>query len=251
ACSQQLAEGPQEQQRRLRRSDDTNRPAMQSGRRRWLSRQRPRVWPVTVGRRANLVLRPNADCRFRLCCLARPLAAGAPLKNPITGIAGCCARAARGHPAAAPRGVTKRRRVAVGTYVSSHAPRPHPYVRLSRITLLARVGNGPTTRIRASAFDTRPWLRVKYVLCWCVFPLAPALRSTDTAATAPADASAGGFLRFVRRLHRYYDEVRLLVSVHHRLRLLAFPMRTAVLIQQVTTAARHEISQVPIRSLCT
>src|SRR5262249_38752893 len=75
--------------------------------------------------------------------------------------------------------------------------------------------------------------------------------STDTAATAPADASAGGFLRFVRRLHRYYDEVRLLVSGHHRLRLLAFPMRTAVLTQQVTTAARHEISQVPIQSLCT
>src|SRR5262249_42447748 len=81
--------------------------------------------------------------------------------------------------------------------------------------------------------------------------VSPALRSTDTAATAPADASAGGFLRFVRRLHRYYDEVRLLVSVPHRLRLLAFPMRTAELIQQVTTAARHEISQVPIRSLCT
>ena len=39
------------------------------------------------------------------------------------------------------------------------------------------------------------------MLCWCVFPLAPALRSTDTAATAPADASAGGFLRFVRQLH--------------------------------------------------
>jgi CheY-like chemotaxis protein len=32
---------------------------------------------------------------------------------------------------------------------------------------------------------------------------------------------------FVRRLHCYYDEVRLLVSMHHRLRLLAFPMRTA------------------------
>ena len=84
---------------------------MQSRRRRWLSRQRPRVWPVTVGRRANLVLRPNADCRFRLCCLARPFAADAPLRNPITGIAGCCARAARGHAAAAPpRSVTKRRR---------------------------------------------------------------------------------------------------------------------------------------------
>jgi len=33
------------------------------------------------------------------------------LRNPITGIAGCCARAARGHAAAAPpRSVTKRRR---------------------------------------------------------------------------------------------------------------------------------------------
>ena len=58
-------------------------------------------------------------------------------------------------------------------------------------------------------------------------PLAPALRSTDTAATAPA----GGFPRFVRRLHSYYDEVRLLVSVHHRLRLLTFPMRSVPLTQ--------------------
>src|SRR5262249_6603837 len=102
----------------------------------------PRVWPVTVGRRANLVLRPNADCRFRLCCLARPLAAGAPLRNPITGIAGCCVRAARGHAAAAPRSVTKRRRVAVGTCVSSHAPRTEPYVRLSRIRLPPWVCDG-------------------------------------------------------------------------------------------------------------
>ena len=31
----------------------------------------------------------------------------------------------------------------------------------------------------------------------------------------------------VRRLRSYYDGVRLLVAVHHRLRLLAFPMRTA------------------------
>src|SRR6185295_4220250 len=49
--------------------------------------------------------------------------------------------------------------------------------------------------------------------------------------TAPADASAGSFPRFVRRLHSYYDEVRLLVSVHHRLRLLTFPMRTVPLTQ--------------------
>jgi transposase len=67
------------------------------------------------------------------------------------------------------------------------------------------------------------------VLCRCVFPLAPALRSTDSAASASADASAVGFLRFVRRLHSYYGEVRLLASVHHRLRFLTFPMRTVPL----------------------
>src|SRR6202035_5995372 len=32
--------------------------------------------------------------------------------------------------------------------------------------------------------------------------------------------------RFVRRLHSYYGRVWLLATVHHRLRLLAFPMRT-------------------------
>src|SRR5262249_36839923 len=126
-----------------------------------------------------------------------------------------------------------------------------PYVRLSRIRLPPRVCDGESGRIRSSAFVTRAWLWVQYVLCWCAFPLAPALRSTDSAALAPADASAVGFLRFVRRLHCYYDEVRLLVSVHHRLRLLAFPMRTAVHTRHATTAARHEISQVPVRSLCT
>src|SRR6476660_9318255 len=38
-----------------------------------------------------------------------------------------------------------------------------------------------------------------------------------------------GLHRFVRRLHSYSGGVRLLVSVRHRLRLLAFPMRTATL----------------------
>src|SRR5262245_19524994 len=50
----------------------------------------------------------------------------------------------------------------------------------------------------------------------------------------PADASAVGFPRFVRRLHCYYDEARLLVSVHHRLRLLTFPMRTIPLMHHLT-----------------
>src|SRR5215467_12908447 len=51
-------------------------------------------------------------------------------------------------------------------------------------------------------------------------------------------------LRFVRRLHSYYGRVRLLVPVHHRLRLLASPIRTVVLYKSHTTpAARHETSQ--------
>ena len=49
------------------------------------------------------------------------------------------------------------------------------------------------------------------------FLLVPALGSTD---------SAAGRTRLVRRLHSYYGGVRLLTLVHHRLRLLAFPMRT-------------------------
>src|SRR6516225_7338154 len=121
--------------------------------------------------------------------------------------------------------VQRKTNVAVGTRVSPRAPRPDPYVQLSRIRLLPRVCDGTSCRIRSSAFDTRVWLRVQYVLCWTIFPLALALRSTDSATTAlPV-----GFPRFVRRLHRYYDAVRLLVPVHHRLWLLAFPMRTVPL----------------------
>src|SRR5262249_34487442 len=82
--------------------------------------------------------------------------------------------------------------VAVGTCVSSHAPRTDPYVRLSRMRLLPRGGDGASVRVRASALDTRTWLSRQYVLCWCVFPLAPALRSTDSATTAPAERLRGG-----------------------------------------------------------
>ena len=60
----------------------------------------------------------------------------------------------------------------------------------------------------------------------------------------------GALPRFVRRLHSYYDEVRLLVSVHHRLRLLTFPDADPVPLTQHLTA-RPETSQVPMRSLCT
>src|SRR5438309_7370787 len=47
--------------------------------------------------------------------------------------------------------------VAVGTCVSSHAPRPDPYVRLSRIRLLPRVCDGSSCRVRASACVMRAW----------------------------------------------------------------------------------------------
>src|SRR6516164_1549298 len=57
-----------------------------------------------------------------------------------------------------------------------------------------------------------------------------------------------GLLRFVRRLPSYYGVVRLPAPVHHRLRLLAFPMRTACTDIQLT--ARRGISQLPTRSFC-
>src|SRR6266566_3245011 len=44
--------------------------------------------------------------------------------------------------------------------------------------------------------------------------------------------------RFVRRLHSYYGRVRLLVPVHHRLRLLAFPMRTVPLTRRCRSDTR-------------
>src|SRR5215211_6306459 len=126
----------------------------------------------------------------------------------------------------------RRAPVAVGTCVSSHAPRPDPYVRLSRIRLPPRVQTASSCRMRPSACDTLTRFCARHVLCWSAFPLVPALRSTDSAAAdSAADDSAAG-RHFVRRLPSYYGEVRLLVSVHHRLRLLVFPMRTVPLTQR-------------------
>jgi hypothetical protein len=53
---------------------------------------------------------------------------------------------------------------------------------------------------------------------------------------------------FVRRLHRYYDSVRLLTAVHHRLRLLAFPMRAPDNALASSVVSR-EISQFPYKEL--
>src|SRR3954465_3781714 len=77
-------------------------------------------------------------------------------------------------------------------------PLPAPHL------LPPRVGDGESGRIRSSAFVTRAWLWVQYVLCWCVFPLAPALRSTDSAAFAPPPqwASFALFAGFIATMTR-------------------------------------------------
>src|SRR6202011_3889766 len=48
-----------------------------------------------------------------------------------------------------------------------------------------------------------------------------------------------GSLRFVRRLYSYYGGARLLVPVHHRLRLLTFPMRTVPLTRHSRPVTRY------------
>jgi len=74
---------------------------------------------------------------------------------------------------------------------------------------------GFACRTRSSACDTftRPWVR--HVLRSPAFLSVPSLHQLRR-------RSPG----FVRRLHSYYDRVRLLTVVHHRLRLLTFPIRT-------------------------
>ena len=57
--------------------------------------------------------------------MARIASGDAPLRNPITGIAGCCARAASGHATAAPpSSVTNSRRLMPGMGAPSQVPPP-------------------------------------------------------------------------------------------------------------------------------
>ena len=74
-----------------------------------------------------------------------------------------------------------------------------------------------TCRTRSSACDTRSRPCVRCVLCQLAFPSAPTLGSADSAAGCRLCSSASS----------YYGGVRLLTIVHHRLRLLASPMRTS------------------------
>src|SRR5712672_2538783 len=91
-------------------------------------------------------------------------------------------------------------------------------------------------RTRSSACDTLARSCARRVLCWPAFPLVSVLGSPG---------SRHGSLRFVRRLLGYYDGVRLLGLVHHRLRLLVFPMRTC----GVHPQAEPETSRFPGKEL--
>src|SRR5262249_16155807 len=132
--------------------------------------------------------------------------------------------------------------VAVGTRVSSRAPRTGPYGRLSRIRLPPRVCDGKdmpyaVQRLWHASLALSP---VRALLVRIRLGPRPSLHQLRS-----------GLLAFVRRLLSYFDEVRLVVPVGHRLRLLAFPMPTIVLGTNSTPMARPEISQLPVRSLCT
>ena len=66
------------------------------------------------------------------------------------------------------------------------ATRPDPCERNSRTRLPPWVCDGEACRTRSSACDTRTRRCVRCVLCWLAFPLAPALRSTGSAAVGTA-----------------------------------------------------------------
>jgi len=90
-------------------------------------------------------------------------------------------------------------------------------------------------RTRSSACDTRARHCVRFVLCWFAFPSAPALGSTGSAAVLlPACSSASQLL--------WRGQTSWLV--HHRLRLLAFPMRAGSAIRP------NQDLPVPIRRAC-
>src|SRR5665811_455949 len=89
-------------------------------------------------------------------------------------------------------------------------------------------------RMRFSACDAVPRYCARPVLCWLTFPLGPRPWLHQLRSRLPG---------LVRRLHSYYGRVRLLMIVHHRLRLLAFPTRTSA--ARMLALADHEISRFP------
>jgi hypothetical protein len=84
-----------------------------------------------------------------------------------------------------------------------------------------------TFRMRSSACDTLARLCVRHVLCWPAFPLVPALRSSDSAAFALADASAVGSFALFAGLSAVGSEeapIEELASVRRTNRTYSFPV---------------------------
>jgi len=90
-------------------------------------------------------------------------------------------------------------------------------------------------RTRSSACDTRARHCVRFVLCWFAFPRPRPWLTGSAAVLLPAL-----FVGFPATLARS----DFLGSVHHRLRLLAFPMRPVVL------SGQTQDLPVPIRRAC-
>ena len=93
--------------------------------------------------------------------------------------------------------------------------------------------------MRSRSSDTLTRFCARHVLCWPAFPLVPVLGSTGSAAFAPAL-----FAGFTATM----TESDFSCPVHHRLRLLAFPMRAG---NGSAAPVRPETSQLPMRSFCT
>src|SRR6202047_1899196 len=120
------------------------------------------------------------------------------------------------------------RHVAVGTRVTSR-PRTNPYMRLSLIRLLPRVRTHhqihDDTHAAIACDMLNPAQCPEHALMARIpLGLGPSLHQLRSRS-----------LCLVRRLHSYYGLVRLPTPVHHRLRLLAFPMRTAVRESELST----------------
>jgi ABC-type uncharacterized transport system substrate-binding protein len=77
------------------------------------------------------------------------------LRNPTTGIAGCCARAAKGHAAAAPsavfsQGKPTKRRACANTTVR------HQHYDDREVTVIAAMASMPSARAAKAATETIP-----------------------------------------------------------------------------------------------
>jgi hypothetical protein len=124
----------------------------------------------------------------------------------VSGLSGTAGRSDMNFPAPIPIGGGAP--VVVGTRVASR-PRADPNVQTFP-RALPTSGHDGYVPMRSSACDTRarPW--VKPALCWPAFHL-----------VALGHRLRNGWLRFVRRLHIYYGEVRILIDYRCRERLPA------------------------------